>query len=94
VVTNHSRYTENDIKRAVKESDVQIYAVGNAYEPLSSRGRTPEEAGGPGLLANLSEVSGGRLSVWKDANELPDIRGERSPSNCATNTCWAISPQT
>ncbi len=25
---NHSRYTENDIKRAVKESDVQIYAVG------------------------------------------------------------------
>jgi Ca-activated chloride channel family protein len=69
---NHSRYTENDIKRAVKESDVQIYAVG-IFEPLSSRGRTPEEAGGPGLLAELSEVSGGRLFSVEDANELPDI---------------------
>src|SRR5260370_15995513 len=29
---NHSRYTENDIKRAVKESDVRIYVVG-ACEP-------------------------------------------------------------
>jgi Ca-activated chloride channel family protein len=69
---NHSRYTENDIKRAVKESDVQVYAVG-IFEPLASRARTPEEAGGPGLLAELSEVSGGRLFSVEDANELPDI---------------------
>jgi len=33
---NHSRYTENDVKRAVKESDVQIYVVG-VFEPLASR---------------------------------------------------------
>lgn len=69
---NHSRYTENDLKRAVKESDVQIYAVG-IFEPLSSRGRTPEEAGGPGLLAGLSETSGGRMFSVEDPNELPDI---------------------
>jgi Ca-activated chloride channel family protein len=69
---NHSRYTENDIKRAVKESDVQIYAVG-IFEPVASRGRTTEEAGGPALLAELSEVSGGRLFSVEDANELPDI---------------------
>jgi len=69
---NHSRYTENDIKRAVRESDVQIYAVG-IFEPLSSRNRTPEEAGGPGLLADLAEVSGGRMFSVEDANELPDI---------------------
>jgi Ca-activated chloride channel family protein len=69
---NHSRYTENDIKRAVKESDVQIYAVG-IFEPLASRARTPEEAGGPGLLAELSEVSGGRMFSVEDINELPDI---------------------
>jgi Ca-activated chloride channel family protein len=69
---NHSRYTENDIKRAVRESDVQIYAVG-IFEPLSSRARTPEEAGGPGLLADLAEVSGGRMFSVEDANELPDI---------------------
>ncbi len=69
---NHSRYTENDIKKAVKESDVQIYAVG-IFEPSASRGRTPEEAGGPGLLAELAEVSGGRMFSVENTNELPDI---------------------
>ena len=69
---NHSRYTENDIRKAIKESDVQIYAVG-ILEPLSSRGRTPEEAQGPGLLAELSEISGGRMFSVEDADELPDI---------------------
>jgi Ca-activated chloride channel family protein len=69
---NHSRYTENDIKRAVKESDVQIYAVG-VFEPMSSRGRTQEEAGGPGLLAELAESSGGRMFSVENSNELPDI---------------------
>lgn len=69
---NHSRYTENDIKRAVKESDVQLYAVG-IFEPVASRSRTPEEAGGPSLLAELAEVSGGRMFSVEDSNELPDI---------------------
>ena len=69
---NHSRYTEGDIKRAVKESDVQIYAVG-IFESMSSRGRTSEEAGGPGLLAELAEVSGGRMFSVENTDELPDI---------------------
>jgi len=69
---NHSRYTENDIKRAVKESDVQIYAVG-IFEPPAARARTPEEDSGPGMLAELSEVSGGRMFSVEDSNELPDI---------------------
>jgi Ca-activated chloride channel family protein len=69
---NHSRYTESDIKRAVKESDVQIYAVG-IFEPVASRARTSEEAGGPSLLAELAEVSGGRLFSVENTNELPDI---------------------
>jgi len=69
---NHSRYTERDIKRAVKESSVQIYTVG-IFEPLASRSRTPEEAGGPALLAELAEVSGGRMFSVEDADELPDI---------------------
>jgi len=69
---NHSRYTDNDVKRAVKESDVQIYSVG-IFEPLSSRSRTAEEARGPGLLAELAHVSGGRMFSVEDANELPDI---------------------
>ncbi|HEV2378215.1 MAG TPA: VWA domain-containing protein [Terriglobia bacterium] len=69
---NHSRYTENEIKRAVKESDAQIYAVA-VLEPLASRGRTPEEASGPSLLADLSEISGGRMFSVESASELPDI---------------------
>jgi Ca-activated chloride channel family protein len=69
---NHSRYTENDLKRAVKESDVQIYAVA-VLEPLSSRNRTPEEAAGPALLSDLAEVSGGRMFSVEDPSELPDI---------------------
>jgi Ca-activated chloride channel family protein len=69
---NHSRYTERDLKKAVKEGDVEIYCVG-IFEPLASRARTPEEAGGPGLLADLAEMSGGRMFSVEDPNELPDI---------------------
>ncbi len=55
----------------VRESDVLIYAIG-IFEPWSSRGRTPEEAAGPGLLNELAEQSGGR-HYPADASELPDI---------------------
>jgi Ca-activated chloride channel family protein len=69
---NHSRYTQRDIKQAVKESDVEMYAVG-IFEPLGYRARTPEEADGPSLLAELAQVSGGRMFSVEDPNELPDI---------------------
>jgi Ca-activated chloride channel homolog len=69
---NHSRYNENEISKAIKESDVQIYAVG-IFEPTSVRGRTLEEAQGPNLLAKLAELSGGRMFSVEDADELPDI---------------------
>ncbi|HLY59176.1 MAG TPA: VWA domain-containing protein [Terriglobia bacterium] len=69
---NHSRYTPRDIKRALKETDVAIYAVG-IFEPMASRGRTMEESDGPNLLAELAEVSGGRMFSVDDADELPDI---------------------
>ncbi len=69
---NHSRYTEQDIKRIVKEADVQIYSVG-IYEPYSNRGRTPEELAGPSLLTELSELTGGRQFPVENLNDLPDI---------------------
>ena len=69
---NNSRYTQNDVKQAVKEADVEIYAVG-IFEPLASRARTLEEANGPELLAELARVSGGRMFSVEDPNELPDI---------------------
>ena len=69
---NHSRYNEGDIKKAVKESDVQIYAVG-IYEPYSSRSRTPEELAGPSLLTEIAEMTGGRQFPVENPNDLPDV---------------------
>lgn len=69
---NSSRYTPREIKRLVRESDVQIYAIG-IYEPFTSRGRTPEEASGPGLLTEIAESTGGRQFAVQNVNELPDI---------------------
>ena len=69
---NHSRYSEGDIKKAVRESDVQVYAVG-IYEPYSSRSRTPEELAGPSLLTEIAEMTGGRQFPVENPNDLPDI---------------------
>ncbi len=69
---NSSRYTETEIRNLVKEADVQIYAIG-IYEPIASRGRTPEEAAGEGLLTEVAEVTGGRQYPVDNVNELPDI---------------------
>jgi len=38
-------------------------AIEAGLEPLASRGRTPEEASGPSLLADLAEISGGRMGM-------------------------------
>ena len=69
---NSSRYTETEIKNLVREADVQIYAIG-IFEPVASRGRTAEEMGGPGLLQEISEQTGGRAFGVENLAELPDI---------------------
>jgi VWFA-related protein len=50
---NHSRYTATEVKNRVKESDVQIYAMGI----YSGGGDINDD---PGLLTRLSESTGGR----------------------------------
>ncbi|HEX4002736.1 MAG TPA: VWA domain-containing protein [Candidatus Acidoferrales bacterium] len=67
---NHSRYSENEIRKFVREADVQIYAIG-LFEP--DGGPTPEERGGPSLLEDLTEMTGGREFTVHNLNELPDI---------------------
>ncbi len=64
---NNSRYTPTEIQSVVRESDVLIYSIG-----VFGGGSTAEEAGGPGLLAHISEQTGGRMY---EANpvELPNI---------------------
>jgi Ca-activated chloride channel homolog len=69
---NSSRYTESEIKNAVREADVQIYAIG-IFEPIGGRGRTPEEMAGPGLLNEIAEQTGGRHFPVENLNELPDV---------------------
>jgi Ca-activated chloride channel homolog len=69
---NSSRYTETEIRSAVREADVQIYAIG-IFEAMGARGRTPEEAAGPGLLNELAEQTGGREYAVENVAELPDI---------------------
>jgi len=69
---NSSRYTESEVRNAVREADVQIYAIG-IFEGMSGRGRTPEELSGPGLLQELAEQTGGRHFPVENLNELPDV---------------------
>ncbi len=69
---NSSRYTESEIKNLVREADVQIYAIG-IFEPIHSRGRSAEELGGPSLLSDVAEQTGGRHFPVENLNDLPDV---------------------
>jgi len=54
---NHSRYTENEIKSILEESDTLVYAVG-LFDPRASR---LEERMGPLRLDEVTSVTGGRV---------------------------------
>ncbi len=69
---NHSRYTEGDIKRLVKEADTQLYAIG-IFDPVGYRNRTLEEGNGPSLLSEVTELTGGRVFPVEKLEDLPDI---------------------
>ena len=66
---NRSRYTEGELRRVVRESDVQIYSIGifDTYAP------TTEEIAGPGLLKDISEMTGGRMFQVTDLGDMGDI---------------------
>jgi Ca-activated chloride channel family protein len=66
---NRSRYTEGEIKSAVKEADVQMYAIG-IYDAYAG---TTEEKQGPLLLSELTEITGGRTFTVDNPNELMDV---------------------
>ena len=66
---NRSRYTEGELRREVRESDVQIYSIGifDQYAP------TPEEQMGPVLLSDICDMTGGRMFRVLDIGDLGDI---------------------
>jgi len=68
---NQSRYTEREIRAAIWESDVQIYAIGIFH---LSPGHVPrEEEQGPEVLSRVAEETGGQHLPVKNLGELPEI---------------------
>ncbi len=71
---NRSRYTENELKSVIRESDVQIYSIG-IFDQYAV---TTEERLGPLLLNDICEQTGGRLFKVDDASEMGDIASKIS----------------
>lgn len=67
---NNSRYTFNELRRLLKESDVVLYGVG-----ILSGGDANSDLGmsGQGILDELANVSGGKAFFPRSALEMDDI---------------------
>jgi Ca-activated chloride channel family protein len=66
---NNSRYTFNELRRLLKETDVLIYAIG-----IIERGTgSGLDAGGQAILDELASVSGGRAFFPDTAAEMNEI---------------------
>lgn len=66
---NHSRYSERDVKSAVKEADVLFYSVGTFDRYVN----TEEEMLGPELLRSVTEVTGGKAYTITNIADLPAV---------------------
>jgi len=69
---NRSRYTRSEIKNALLESDVQIYAMG-IFDLDLSRKQPVEERNGPILLNELADDTGGRHIAVANLEDLPAV---------------------
>jgi VWFA-related protein len=69
---NRSRFTRGEIKSALLESDVQIYAMG-IFDFDSDRKLPSEERNGPILLNELAEDTGGRHIAVDKLEDLPKV---------------------
>lgn len=97
---NHSRHSENATnKKFVREADCQIYALG-IFANLSDPTLPREEREGPKVLADIAEMSGGRMFPVTKIADLPaiakkigiEIRGQYllgyRPSNTKRDGKW------
>ena len=69
---NRSRYTEREVKEAMLESDVQVYAIG-IFDLDTAKKPTREELDGPRLLTEIAEETGGKHFPIEHLDELPSI---------------------
>ena len=66
---NSSKYSEAEVRNAVRKSDAQIYSIG-IHEPLPQR---PEGPGGSLLMRDFSEQTGGKHFRVSDQSNLPEV---------------------
>jgi len=69
---NHSRYGAREIKGLIRESDVQVYAIG-VYGSVAERLKFPEQLAGPRLLQWIARETGGRHYAIGNIDELPEV---------------------
>ena len=69
---NWSRHSVREIRNALLESDVQVYAMG-IFDPDFTRSHPIEERNGPALLDELSTLTGGRHFPVEQLDTLPEI---------------------
>jgi len=69
---NRSRFTRGEIKNALLESDVQLYAMG-IFDLDPSRKQPAEERNGPVLLNELADDTGGRHIAVAKLEDLPAV---------------------
>lgn len=65
---NNSRYTFNDLRKSLKESDVEIYCIG-----IEESGNGSLAMEGSGILDEISGVSGGKSFFPRSGAEMDDI---------------------
>ncbi len=65
---NNSRYTFNDLRRVLKESDVAVYTIG-----IEESGSGSLALEGSGILDEIAGVSGGKSFFPRTAAEMDDI---------------------
>ena len=68
---NHSRYRKAQVRNALKEADCALYSIG--FFRFKDVLRSIEERNGPGLLAELSETTGGRMFPVSSLADLASI---------------------
>jgi len=69
---NRSRFSRSEIKNAMLESDVQLYAMG-VFDLEDLHKHPAEEQNGPQLLDELADQSGGRLYTVDNVINLESI---------------------
>jgi len=69
---NWSRHTSREIRNALAESDVQLYAMG-IFDADVTKKSPAETRNGPALLDDLASQSGGRHYPVGNLNDLPTI---------------------